>query len=192
MPVQRLNFRLSAGLTCVLIGSLAGCSYKKCAYQGDYRPTPLGTYSDPTWRQQEANAEASDFVVHEHEWVGNTTDLNDSGKEHVKQIAARAGDVPFPILVERSSMTVRDKTKYKYPVHGSEALDLQRRDLLVTSLSSMGVVNAADRVVVSTALAPGFREFEAERAYDRGMSTGGMFGGGFGGGGMGGVGGGFY
>lgn len=162
---------------------------------GDFRPQPLGTLTDPTWRQQEANAEASDFVVHEHEWTQNTTQLNANGMEHVKQIAARAAEVPFPILVERSSMTVKPDTKYAYPVHSNEELDLKRRDLLVASLHQMGVTNAAERVVVSTALTPGFREFEAERAYDRGMGGGTGMGGGYGsvGGGMGGgAGAGFY
>lgn len=157
---------------------------------GDITPKPLGTISDPIWQQQESNAEASDFVVHEHEWVGNSIELNAAGVDHVKQIAARAAAVPYPIIVERSSMSVKPGTKYQFPVHGDEALDLERRNLLVQALLQLGVQDAEQRVVVGPALTPGFEEFEGERAYN--MGFGGMGGmGGMLGGGMGGMGGGF-
>jgi hypothetical protein len=174
----------------------AGCASgdkcdKKCAFMGDIQPKPLGTISDPIWQEQESNAEASDFVVYEHEWVGNSTELNAAGVEHVKQMAARAAEVPFPFIVERSSMSAKDNTTYQYPVNGDEALDMQRRALVVQALGRMGVADAEQRTVVSPALTPGFQEFEAERAYSRGFSgwgsgwgggAGSGFGGGFGGG----------
>jgi uncharacterized membrane protein YgcG len=173
----------------------AGCGHCRksrnyCAAAG-YYPAPLGTLSDPVWQQQESNAEASDFVVYEHEWTGNTTDLNDLGKTHVKQIAARALMVPFPILVQQSSMTARPDTRYQFPVHNNEELDMQRRQLVVQALITMGVQDAEERVVVSPALTPGFESFEAERAYGIGFSGGGWGGWGGGGGGGGGFGGGF-
>jgi hypothetical protein len=151
-------------------------------------PAPLGSISDDIWQKQEENAEASDFVIYEHEFIGNTTRLNDAGERHVKQIAARAGQVPFPVMVEPSSMSRRPGDKYGYPVHGNEKLDMKRRELIVKSLTSMGVQDAEARVVVSPALAPGFEEFEAERAYQTGFNGGRDngtrsfgFGGGFGG-----------
>jgi hypothetical protein len=156
---------------------------------------PLGTISDPVWQQQESNAEASDFVIHEHEWTGNSTDLNHAGMDHVKQIAVRAPMVPFPILIEQSSMTARPGTEYQFPVHNNEDLDMLRRELVVQALLEFGVLDAESRVVVSPALTPGFESFEGERAYNiefglygRGFGGGG---GGFGGGGGGGFGGGF-
>src|SRR5581483_3212403 len=139
-------------------------SADKGAYLGDFQPKPLGTVSDPVWQQQEANAEASDFVLYEHEWVGNTIQLNAAGVDHIKQIAARAADVPFPVLVERSSMSPKPGTVNQFPVHGDEDLDVQRRTLVVQALAQMGVADAESRVVISPALAPGFFEFEGERA----------------------------
>lgn len=172
-----------------------GCHHGRGhARASTYYPLPLGTISDPAWQQQESNAEASDFVIHEHEWKGNTVELNHAGKDHVKQIAARANEVPFPILVQQSSMTVDPAATYGFPVHNNEELDQQRRELIVYALSQMGVPNAEERVVVSPALTPGFESFEAERAYNVGFGgsrwgwgyggLGGGFGGGFGGGGF--------
>ena len=159
---------------------------------GDITPHPLGTISDPVWKQQETNAEASDFVIHEHEWSGNTVELNLAGKDHVKQIAARVESTPFPILIERSSMSIDPESRFKYPVNNDESLDLARRDLVISALHEMGVYDADDRVVVSPALTPGYTGFQARGAYMRGMRTrGGGGGGGFGGGGGGGGGGGF-
>lgn len=182
--------------SAVLGGLTAGCSQFRqnyCAQLGDYSPKPLGTISDPIWQTHETNAEASDFVVHEHEFIGNSAKLNKSGEEHVKQIAARAAEVPFPILVEPSSMSVQEGSKYRFPIHNDPELDLQRRGLIVQALVTLGVQDAENRVLVSPALTPGFEEFEGERAYNTGFSTWGGFGNGFGGfGGMGMGGGGFY
>jgi len=177
-------------LTSLLLGQALGCSYwEKCGGMGDITPKPLGTISDQVWKQQESNAEASDFVVYEHEWTGNSTQLNDAGIEHVKQIAARSDSVPFPIIVQRSSMSVREGTKYGFPIHNDEELDLQRREFLVSALLQLGVQDADQRILVAPALTPGFQSFEAERAYGQSMNMGGM-GMGMGGMGMGGMGGG--
>jgi len=193
MP-RTLISRTFLGFVALAVAA-GGCKHgdKGGAYMGDFQPKPLGTISDPIWQQQEANAEASDFVVYEHEWKGNTVALNDAGVDHIKQIAARAAEVPFPIIIQRSSMSPREDTQYEFPVHPDEELDLQRRAIVVQALAQMGVADAESRVVVSHALAPGFLEFEAERAFYRGFSGIGGGGGGFGGGGggFGGGGGGF-
>uniref|UniRef100_A0A7C4QNY9 Lipoprotein n=1 Tax=Schlesneria paludicola TaxID=360056 RepID=A0A7C4QNY9_9PLAN len=190
MSRQRILRRWASLAACAIV--IAGCTSdggkcKKCAFMGDITPKPLGTISDPIWQQQESNAEASDFVVHEHEWIGNSIKLNAAGVEHVKQIAARAAEVPFPIIVERSSMSPKAGTKYQFPVHGDETLDMNRRTLVVQALQQMGVHDAEQRVVVGPALTPGFQEFEGERAYNMGFGNMGGFGfggmgGGFGGG----------
>jgi hypothetical protein len=175
-------------------GASLGCaSYAtRCANMGDFRPQPMGTVSDPVWQEQEANAEASDFVVYQHEWTGENAEMNDAGLDHLKRIADRADEVPFPILIEPSSMSPRPDTEYGYPVHRNPDLDMARRDIIVRSLASMGVAGAEERVYVSPALTPGYEAFEAERAYGRGMG-GYNFGFGFGGfgSGFGGLGGGF-
>lgn len=176
---------LYSALACS--GLFVGCTAcEKCGYMGDITPQPLGTLSDPVWQQQETNAEASDFVIYEHEWNGNTVNLNLAGKDHVKQIAARAESTPFPILVERSTMSVDPESRFKYPVNNDPELDLARRNLIVQSLLQMGVYDAEERVVVSPALTPGYTGFQAQGAYSRGMSIRGGGGGGFGGGGGGG------
>ena len=193
MTQQKISSLLSLAALAAAAG--AGCHHSKNnVHSSSYYPMPLGTISDPVWQQQESNAEASDFVIYEHEWKGNTVELNHAGKDHVKQIAARVNMVPFPVLVQQSSMTVDPDTQYGFPVHNNEELDLQRRQFVVQALTEMGISNAEDRVIVSPAIAPGFESFEAERAYHRGFSGGfGGFGGGFGGGiGGGGFGGGGF
>lgn len=185
----QVDRQILAAMAAASIWGLHGCSVcERSGYMGDIRPMPLGTISDDVWRKQEANAEASDFVVHEHEWVGNNAELNHGGKDHVKQIAARAPRVPFPILIQPSSMSVKPGTKFGFPVHNDEQLDLRRREYLVEVLTRMGVADASERVVIAPALTPGFQDFEAERAYSTGFGGGygmglGGFGGGMGGGG---------
>ncbi len=154
-------------------------------------PAPLGTLIDPIWEQHEDNAEASDFVVHEHEFSENSARLNAAGEDHVKKIAVRVNSTPFPVIVAPSSMTARTNDKYNFAVHNNPELDLQRRDVIVSLLEEMGVADASQRVVVSPELAPGFQVFEAQRAYGAGFGRG-MGGGGGGGGFGGGVGGGSF
>ncbi len=152
---------------------------------------PLGAISDDVWRTQEHNAEASDFVLYQHEFKLNEVRLNNAGEDHVKQIADRiANGDNFPVVIQRSDTTVRPDTEYKLPVHPNPELDMQRRNLIATALTRLGVPDADERVVVAPAFAEGFQSQEAIRAYGRGFSQQG--GGGFGGGGFGGGGGGFF
>lgn len=148
---------------------------------------PLGMISDNIWQMQEHNAEASDFIVYQHEFKLNQARLNTAGEDHVKQIAERllAGQ-DFQVLVERGMTTARENTKYKYPVHPNPELDMQRRDVIIRCLTALGVPDAEERVVVAPALAPGFKATEASGTYLRGMGGFGGGGGGFGGGGFGG------
>lgn len=190
---KRLGFLTSTALALSMVG---GCCchrcMKKCDYMGDITPTPLGTVSDPIWQKQEHNAEASDFVIHEHEFTANTARLNAAGEDHVKQIAYRFHQQPtlsYPVIVEPSSMSPRAGDKYGFAVHNDPALDLNRRQVTIAALVALGMADAEQRVVVSPALTPGFQGFEGERAYGRGfgMNQGGVTGGfGTGGGGFGG------
>ncbi len=173
----------------------AGC---QCGKFGRERacvapPMPLGTLSDPIWKTHESNAEASDFVVHEHEWVANSNSLNDAGISHLMRIAARVQQAPFPIVIEPSSQSAREETEHTFPIHNNIKLDMSRRDVIVESLMRRGVADAPNRVQVGPATAPGVESFE-RGASGRGGSGGGggSFGGGsFGGGSFGGGGGGF-
>lgn len=174
-------------LSMLTIGLAAGCSHcDRCQYMGDITPKPVGTLSDPVWQQQESNAEASDFIVHEHEWVGNSALLNQLGKEHINQIAARANVHRYPIMIEASSKTSRDDTQYFFPVHGDKELDARRREILVEALQLLGVPDADERVTVGTTYSPGFYGFEAQGAFGQafsGRGNSGAAGGGGGGGG---------
>lgn len=173
-------------LLCAGIAVFAvGCVQDQ--YGGAFEPMPMGTLSDPIWKTQESNAEASDFVIYENEFIDDTVRLTVEGENHLKQIAARAKNQDFPICVEPSSMATDPDSYYQYPIHGDDTLDLQRREMVVSALQEFGVNEAENRVLVAPATTPGFEQFEAERAYEVGFgrhsgSSGFGGGGGFGGG----------
>lgn len=176
--------RTTVGSSAALLAlaGLAGCANNKYAEH----PAPLGSTVDPFFMKQEENAEASNFVVHEHEFQGDSARLNEAGQDHVKQIAKRLEGVPFPVIVARSKVTAKGDTAYAYPVHANEELDLKRRAVIVEALTAMGVADAERRVVVGPYLTFSYQDGEAEGAYFRGiMGAGGMGGGGSGGGGGG-------
>ena len=160
-------------------------------------PTPLGAYSDQAWKLQEGNAEASDFVIHEHEFRGNTSKLNSQGESHVRQVAARMAENGYPVIIESSSMSTRESDVHGFPVHNDPALDQRRREVLVHTLIELGAKDVENKVVIGPALTPGYELIEGQAAYarslsgfnrgnsGRGGSGGGSSGGGFGGGGGG-------
>lgn len=187
-----------ASLPAIALAALliSGCQHKQHHAEIPYDSVaPLGTISDDIWQKQEENGEASDFVIVESEFVGTTAKLNAAGEDHIKQIAVRMASTPFPVVVEPSSMSIKESSEYKYPIHGNDDLDMHRRNVIVKMLQSMNVQDADERVVVAPAFTPGFEGFEAYRAYSNGFMNrgggggGGGFGGGFGGfGGAGGAG----
>ena len=164
-----------------------------CPGWRDRRPAaPLGTLSDPVWQNQENNAEHSDFVIHEHEFIADTEYLNTLGEDHLKQIAARlAAGQDALVLVERSMNSARPETVHKYRVHPNPELDVKRRDIVVRSLLAMRIPDADTRTVIAPDLAPRYRAAETATSdfsdYGGGFQNGGGgggFGGGFGGGGF--------
>ena len=169
---------------CALVLLTAGCQCHPSAHSLYRSPTtlPLGAQSDTMWQRQEANAEASDFVVYQHEFELNGIRLNTDGEDHLKQIAARLhGSVDLPVIVERSMTAVRADSEFKYPVNPDPELDMQRRDVVVRCLVAMGVDDADQRVVVAPSLAAGAKATEASRGYYQGLNQGGNFGAGYGG-----------
>jgi hypothetical protein len=156
-------------------------------------PAPVGALSAQIFQMQERNAEASDFVIYEHEFQMYSTRLNYAGEDHVKQIAARIhAGMQFPVLVERSQHSVNPNDKYKYPVHLNPELDLRRREVIVQILVTLGVPDAEQRVVISPSLTAGYEASEAINAYLQGIQNFGFGGTGGYGGGFGGFGGGFF
>ena len=179
------------GATPILILSIttlaSGCVHDRFAARQSHPlpapPASLGALSDAIWANQEVNAEASDFVVHQHEFGLNNAQLNTSGQDHVRQIAMRLhSSQDVPVIVQRSMTTARDSTEFKYPVHPNSELDMRRREIVARSLVAMGVAGADERVVVAPALTPGASAAEARDAYERSFQQSGFFGGGFGGG----------
>ena len=86
-----------------------------------------------------SSAEASKFVVYVHEFELNGSRngaatgyrLNTYGEDHVKQIAAAllAGATPQYVIVERSWTSTRDNTRFQYPIHVNDYLDMKRREV---------------------------------------------------------------
>ena len=183
-------------LTCLGLLTAVGCATRHpLAVQP---PLPLGSEVDQIMLLQENNAEAAKFTIYMHEFElnGTTRDgrargwrLNESGEDHLKQIAAGLKQgVEFPVVVERSQTSPKAGTEHQYPVHYDEELDQKRRTIVVAALERMGVVDAEQRVLVAPSFAEGLKGAEAVRAYNRSFNGSG---GGGGGGGNGGGGGGF-
>ena len=190
-------------VACLAAAVAGGCRGKHQFYQEPPPPPVLGTYVDNPMQIQEENAEASKFVIYDHEFQLTEADdgkmkgtyyLNEDGEDHVRKIAANLREgVPYPVIIERSRSSAKPDTASKYPVHRNARLDNQRREVVVRSLQAMGIENADEVVVVAPALAPGLDGYEAERAYRSSTArfrTGQGFGGFLGGFGFGGFGGG--
>ncbi len=132
------------------------------------RPFPLGQVTDAHWETQQTNAEAADFILYDHEFVGNTAKLTPKGQKHIVQMALRLEHVPFPVVIEQSP-------DGRYP-----QVDAQRRQAVIEYLVQIGFEkeHIQNRVIIAPAFAPGLRAVEGEAAY---YSTfGGEFGGGTG------------
>ncbi len=145
---------------------------------------PLGKVSEAWYYEMETNAEAVDFVIHDLDFVGQTTELTSDGKDHIMEIAARMRAQPFPVIVER------------FPNNADPELDVARRNLVVQILTDFGNPDAQQRVVVAPSYTPGYTSRQAQSTYWRHtqQNANGGFGGNLGGagaGGFGGAGGGF-
>lgn len=173
MKGDTYRLRVSLAVAALLLLAATGC--QRWSQFTDPAPAPLGTLSDPIWRNQEANAERSDFVVYQHEFQGNTEFLNTDGEDHVKQVAARLlRGQDAQVLIERSMTSAREDTEFGYRVHPNPELDMRRREIVARSLAAMGIADAYERVVVSPALTPGFTADEAESAYRTGIGVSGF------------------
>jgi hypothetical protein len=117
------------------------------------RPFPLGQVTDSHWETQQTNAEASDFILYDHEFVGNTAQLNTGGKKHLMQMALRLEQVPFPVVVEQT------------PNNRNPRLDAERRKAVVGTLAQLGLNPIDGRVVVAPAFNEGLDASEGEAAY---------------------------
>ena len=169
-----------------LFGGLKGRLHQRSlAIPDEY---PVGAVERAHFHQMETNAEAADFILYQHDFVGETAELTPDGKDKILEIAARMRSAPFPVLVERMWN------------NADPELDAHRRELVARILTDMGNPDAGNRTFVSPAYGPGKQSLEAAPEYYQNTyvgnqnnqnTGGGGGGGGFGGGGGGGGGGGF-
>jgi hypothetical protein len=116
---------------------------------------PLGKVNEAWYYEMESNAEAVDFVIHDLDFVGQTTELTSDGKDHLMEIAARMRAQPFPVIVER------------FPNNADPELDLARRNLVTQILTDFGNPDAPQRVIVAPSYAPGYTSRQAQATYFR-------------------------
>jgi len=184
------NQPLKLAISLLLISVVAGCYVPSFGTRRSFaipNTYPLGSTVRDHYHQMEMNGEASDFILHRHEFVRNTAELNCAGKDHVMEIAARMRSNPFPVLVERSEN------------NSDPELDQLRRNIVAQILTDFGNGDAATRCIVATPYNKHLNGMEAESDWYRWIGIRGGQGnnnnngggnGGFGGGGGGGIGGG--
>ena len=152
---------------------------------------PVGAVERAHFHQMQTNAEATDFILYQMDFVGQTAELTPDGKDKINEIGARMRSTPFPVIVERT---------YN---NADPELDAFRRDLVAQILHEKGNPDASNRVFVSQAYGLGKSSLEAAPEFyqhvyqSSGQNNnngfgGGGFGGGGGGGGFGGGGGGGF
>lgn len=196
---------------CCGLGLAAGCLTTAHTVPVE-SPPPIGAVVDTFWQAQETNGESNDFVVTQNEFVGATAQLSPAGQDHLKQIARRLGETPFPVLVEPSSRRPfddREFTEQEFTDFNREKreimeldrtrrwvvdadrraeLDAARRQEVVMFLNALGYPYANERVFTGHPYSPGQSAIEAVSDYQRTLQQNfGGFGGGFGGGAGGGT-----
>jgi hypothetical protein len=149
----RLSFRLS--LFAALVGFCAGCGWH-AEYRSPSVPDvyPLGAVNRAHYQTMQTNGEAADFILHQNDFVGSTSELSPAGKDHLLEIAARARSVPFPVLIERTEN------------NANPTVDEHRRASIAQVLMDLGIADAPQRTIVAPAYGKGLtgREAEADTA----------------------------
>lgn len=145
---------------------------------------PVGAVERAHFHQMQTNAEATDFIVYQMDFVAQTAELTPDGKDKINEIGARMRSAPYPVLIERT---------YN---NADPELDAHRRELIAMILSEKGNPDANNRVFVSPAYGLGKSSLDAapefyQHTYQYGGFNGINGNGGGGGGGFGGGGGGF-
>ena len=140
---------------------------------------PVGAVERAHFHQMQTNAEATDFVLYQMDFVGQTAELTPDGKDKINEIGARMRSTPFPVLVERTFN------------NSDPELDAHRRELVAMILHEKGNPDANNRVFVSPSYGLGKSSLEAapefyQHVYQAsGQNNANGMGGGFGGGGFG-------
>jgi hypothetical protein len=97
-------------------------------------PPEAGTYLHAWADAQAFKGEADKYVIYSYEWYKGGATLGPWGSTHLRRIVTHIQETPFNVLIEECP--------------GEEALNQQRRALVVAALRSAGVPNAERRVVI--------------------------------------------
>jgi hypothetical protein len=147
--VPRNVFAVAACL--MLLALCGGCGWHaECRSPSVPDVYPLGAVNRAHYEVMQTNGEAADFIVHQFEFVGSTSELSPAGKDHVLEIAARARSVPFPILIERTDN------------NANPTLDEHRRASIAQVLLDLGIIDAQQRTIVAPAYGKGLSGGEIE------------------------------
>jgi hypothetical protein len=147
----RLSIAASLGLSAA-----AFCG--GCGWHSEYRAPsvpdvyPLGAVNRAHYQTMQNNGAAADFILHQNDFSGTTSELSPAGKDHLLEIAARAHSVPFPVVIERTEN------------NANSTLDEQRRASIAQVLADLGVPDAHQRTVVAPAYSKGLTGPEVEAA----------------------------
>ena len=99
-PAARSTFH--SGFCVVLLSLCGGCGWYAACQTPMPDVYPLGAVNRAHYETMQANGQAAEFILHQNDFVGSTSELSPAGKDHVLEIAARARTMPFPVLIERS------------------------------------------------------------------------------------------
>jgi hypothetical protein len=185
---------------------------KQCRDDGECRrandlgpdaiPGPPGTYVRPWNDAMICSARQQQFLVARHEWYNGGLQPGPEGQRHLNTMAEAMLLAPHQVVVEEEPTMLFQDEAYQDAIARTNALNQQRRAVVVDALLKAGVADADQRVWLSSFDRVGIHGAEAPQAYNQlifggnqqgnqGGGMGGGLGGAMGGGGFGGGGGGF-
>ena len=92
---------------------------------------------------------AQDLVIREHRFLSHSPELNSDGEDQLQRLASNLKSSPAKITIESSGETPILPVTMPGNKDNSVKLDLQRREFVVQKLLTLGIPDAASRVVVS-------------------------------------------
>ncbi|MBI5761739.1 MAG: hypothetical protein HZA46_24780 [Planctomycetales bacterium] len=132
---------LAAGLTAISLCATPGCMPMWGQTQGQipwWRTNaipdryPLGSVVREPFHAMQTNAEAADFILHRCDFIAETAELSQTGRERVLEIAARMRSAPFPVLVEPSQHNFKTKIgeiKWNVQSSGERNAETEQREI---------------------------------------------------------------
>jgi hypothetical protein len=121
---------------------------KVLGYPEEFNEWPLGRSLYAMGRTEVANGAAARLILNHYDFVGQTTELNQRGRDKLAAIAARLPATFDPVIVERTPWAPQ--------------LGEMRRSAIVGQLAQGSFAVPPERVVVGPAIAVGLRGVEAQ------------------------------